>query len=543
MVKSFRWRLRIWLGLMLIAVVGSFASLLYWNVRSSRLGEVDSQLLSGAQTLAAAIRGLPPHELHGDRPGPREEPPPPPHNGARPEAQRRELPNNDAVEPPRAGRREASNEPPRDRAFEARRPPPRRRPPPPPPGEPYGHALRVLADLDLPANVQTPPDDPGGPAYFRIWLGDGELLKASAGAPPMSQGAMPSDLLDGEYRFERRRGVREVALGGPDRSLIVVGRPIGRELHELNQLALQLAVIGALVAAAGVLGGAVLARHVVRPLEEMSAAAAAISAANLSQRIDPTTFDLELQGLARTLNETFARLEAAFERQSRFTADASHELRTPLSVLSTHLEFALSRGSLNEEQRETLEACQRASRRMNSLVAALLTLARADAGNLARARQPCDLASIVEECIDMLRPIAAEKQIELTLEAVPCEINGDPALLAQVVMNLLTNAIRYNHAGGRVAATVNADAGDAVLVVEDSGPGIPLADQPRLFERFYRVDQARSREDGGNGLGLSIVKSILDAHGGQIDLVSQPGQGSRFTVRLPLNAEPAETAS
>lgn len=558
MLRSFRWRLRIWHTLTMVVVVGAFASLLYWNVRASRLGEVDSQLLGGAQLLAAAIRGLPLHELTGAPPPPRDAPPgrdrlrEGPGQDADERSQGEDEPTGEnaayvrPAQPPPVGRRAASGVRPRDRGFPGRRPPPRHLPPPgefvlPTPEQTRRHVERVLADLALPETLQPPADDPAGPAYFAIWRTDGEILKTSTPAPQISLAELPDDLIDGEFVFERRRGVREVVLGGPELTLILVGRPIGREIHELNSLAAQLAIIGVLVTAAGIVGGAVIARHVVRPLEEISATAAAISVANLSQRIDPTTFDCELQGLAGTLNETFARLEAAFERQSRFTADASHELRTPLAVLSSHLEFALSRKSLDSDQRESLEACQRACRRMRSLVDALLLLARADAGSLAAVRQSCDLASIVEECVDMLRPLAAEKRVEVVLEADVCEIDGDPALAAQLVMNLAGNAIHYNRPDGRVTVSVRSEGADAVLVIEDTGPGIPWEDQPHLFERFYRVDQARSREDGGNGLGLSIAKSIVDAHGGKISFSSQPGKGSRFEVRLPLKDGPQQS--
>ncbi len=392
MLRSFRWRLRIWHTLTLVVVISAFASLLYWNVRSSRLGEVDSQLLGGAQLLAAAIRGLPIHELTGDSPPPRDAPPdrdrlregPSEESGER-RSEGEAAPSGDHAayvrpeQPPPPGR-PAPGARSRDRRFAGRRPPPHRRPPPaefdlPTPEQTRRHVERVLTDLALPGTLQPPPDDPGGPAYFAIWRTDGEILKASSPAPQISLEDLPADLLDGEFIFERRRDRREVVLGGPELTLILVGRPIGREIHELNSLAAQLAMIGILVTTAGIVGGAVLARHVVQPLDEMSATAASISAANLSERIDPTTFDCELQGLAGTLNETFARLEAAFERQSRFTADASHELRTPLAVLSSHLEYALSRKSLDADQRESLEACQRACRRMKSLVDALLLLA------------------------------------------------------------------------------------------------------------------------------------------------------------------------
>jgi signal transduction histidine kinase len=170
---------------------------------------------------------------------------------------------------------------------------------------------------------------------------------------------------------------------------------------------------------------------------------------------------------------------------------------------------------------------------MKSLIEGLLLLARVDAGTVPLARQPCDLSAIVEECLELLEPLAARAGVLVRFDAPSCELEADPAMLAQVVTNLLTNAIRYNHRDGSATVSIASTDREAVLTVSDTGRGIPAADLPHIFDRFYRADQARSRDEGGNGLGLAITKSLFELHGGQIAFTSDPNQGTTFTVRLP----------
>jgi two-component system OmpR family sensor kinase len=311
-----------------------------------------------------------------------------------------------------------------------------------------------------------------------------------------------------------------------------------RKMEALQRLAWRILSTGLGVLAVGLAGGWLLSRRAVRPIAAMSATAAALSADNLSRRIDLQDVDSELAALGRILNDLFARLEAAFERQVRFTADASHELRTPLAVIHSQAELALARLRSPEEYREALEACLRASRRMRGLVEALLTLARADAGRLEMHRERVDLAALVEDSIALLGPLAETEKVSLAVEAEAesVAVTGDPGRLSQVVTNLLTNAIHYNRAGGQVRAAVAATTSEAVLTVADTGCGIPAEEQPRVFERFFRVDRARSRARGGSGLGLAICKSIVEAHGGTIGFTSAVDRGTIFVVRLPLAA-------
>ncbi len=265
----------------------------------------------------------------------------------------------------------------------------------------------------------------------------------------------------------------------------------------------------------------------------MSAAARSISAADLSRRIDVDETESELGALAATLNETFDRLEAAWQRQVSFTADASHELRTPVSVIHSQAEHALARPRSVEEYRESLEACLRAAKRMKSLVESLLVLARCDAGRLDLARERVDLAETARQGAALLEPLAQERRVALETALAPAVVQADAARLAQVVTNLVANAIRYNKEGGKVVLRTAVEGGDAVLSVSDTGIGIPEEDRPHVFARFYRADAARSNENGGGtGLGLAICRSIVEAHGGSIAFTSPPGEGTTFTVRL-----------
>jgi heavy metal sensor kinase len=325
-----------------------------------------------------------------------------------------------------------------------------------------------------------------------------------------------------------------VAVLGPFGTRVLVGRPIAREIAALDRLRWHLGLTGLAVLAVGLAGGWLLSARAVRPIRAMSATAAAISVCNLSRRIDLAGVDSELGELAEILNAMFTRLEAAFDRQARFTADASHELRTPLAVIHSHAELALARPRPAEDYREALETCLRASGRMRALVEGLLTLARADAGTLEVRRERVDLGAVAGESAALAAPLARQMQVGLAVEARRVEVTGDPGRLAQVVTNLLANAINYNHPGGEVSVTLQAAGAEAVLAVADTGYGIPEEDRAHIFERFYRVDKARSRALGGSGLGLAICKSIVEAHHGTITFTTELNCGTTFFVRLPL---------
>ncbi|MFO0959503.1 MAG: HAMP domain-containing sensor histidine kinase [Isosphaeraceae bacterium] len=206
---------------------------------------------------------------------------------------------------------------------------------------------------------------------------------------------------------------------------------------------------------------------------------------------------------------------------------------TPPTVILTHLDLALARPRSPEEYRQTLATCKRAAGRMRSLVDDLLALARVDAGRLELKYQDVDIRQVVRQCVAQLEPLATGRDVRLVVAGDPAPLRGDPDRLAQVVTNLLHNAIQYNKPGGRVSLTTRIDRGEAVLDVADTGIGIAEDDLAHLFDRFYRVDAARSRESGGSGLGLAIGKGLVEAHGGRVAVASTPGRGTTFTVRLP----------
>jgi len=233
------------------------------------------------------------------------------------------------------------------------------------------------------------------------------------------------------------------------------------------------------------------------------------------------------------LNSTFARLETAFAQQKQFAADAAHELRTPVSVILTQTQLALARERDAAGYKQTVEACQRAAQRMRRLIESLLELARFDAGQEGLRRTDFDFAKTVSDSVELVQTLAEEKSVKIISEASPLEISGDAVRLAQVVTNLLTNAIQYNRPGGEVRVELDSENGLAVLKISDTGQGIAPDDLSRVFERFYRADQSRTGA-GNAGLGLAICKAIVEAHGGTLEVASELQRGTTFTVRLPL---------
>lgn len=330
------------------------------------------------------------------------------------------------------------------------------------------------------------------------------------------------------------RGVfREFWHPTPGGEMVLVGRSIAEDLAGLRLLAWELAGAGGVVLLLGLTGGWWVATRAIRPIEDISATAVKIAAGDLSQRISAADTDNELGRLAAVLNSTFARLEASFAQQRQFTSDAAHELRTPITVMLTQTQTALNRERGAAEYRATVEACQRAAQRMRKLMESLLELARLDAGQETLQRVPFDLSKTVNECVELVTPLAEARglRIHCAAPALPCA--GDPERMGQVITNLLGNAIEYSQECGEVRISGERQSGTVKLSVSDSGPGIAVEDLPRIFERFYRVDKARSGSGGHTGLGLAISKAIVEAHGGSLEAASRPGEGATFTVRLP----------
>jgi heavy metal sensor kinase len=315
--------------------------------------------------------------------------------------------------------------------------------------------------------------------------------------------------------------------------------PLKESDRELGRLltALGLAVPVAVAAAAAL--GYLLARAALAPVDRLRRSTREITADRLDRRLPiPSPCD-ELGRLAVTINEMIARLERSFAEVRRFTADASHELRTPLAAIRTEVEVALAGPGVTPEQERLLGSVLEECARLTRLTEQLLTLAREDAKGGAAVREPVDVAALVATVAENLHPLAEAKGITLQVKiGGHPEVAGDAAQLRQVFYNLLDNAIKYTPAGGKIEAGIEARPMGAVVTVRDTGIGIPSEHLPHLFERFYRVDRARSRAEGGTGLGLSIVRSIVASHGGDVGLVSAPGEGTTFTVKLPAEHGP-----
>ena len=281
-------------------------------------------------------------------------------------------------------------------------------------------------------------------------------------------------------------------------------------------------------------GGVFLAGRALSPIDNITRTARQISAEDLNQRLSLRLPDDEVGRLARTFDEMIARLDDAFQRQRQFTADASHELRTPLTIIKGQIDVSLQRDREPEAYRQVLQAINEEVDRLIRLAGSLLTLTRADAGQIPVTFEDVDVAEVVAGVFEQIRPTAIEKGVECQLDpGPPVTIRGDQDLLLQLMLNLSSNAVRYTPSGGQVTLGWRVNASQVQLQVQDTGIGISHEHLPYLFERFYRVNKARSRAEGGVGLGLAISRWIAEAHGGSIHVASTPGKGSTFTVLLP----------
>lgn len=304
----------------------------------------------------------------------------------------------------------------------------------------------------------------------------------------------------------------------------------------LTKLSLLLVPCAILIAA---FGGLLLTKRALQPVQQIRKSAEALNPEELSQRLPVVGAD-EFAQLAMTMNGMLARMEEAFlrlkesiERERRFTADASHELRTPLTTIKANTSLTLRGERTPAQYREALGAVDQAADMMNHLVQDLLLLARSDSGQLKLSYQTVSPADLFRDAITMTRRQEACATVQVAVAEDVGEIWGDPHHLLRLVVNLLENALRYTPAGGEVRLNAEAQGERLLLTVRDTGMGIAPEHLPHLGERFYRVDASRARQQGGVGLGLAICHSIVTAHGGNIRIDSQPGQGTTVSVSLP----------
>jgi two-component system heavy metal sensor histidine kinase CusS len=281
-----------------------------------------------------------------------------------------------------------------------------------------------------------------------------------------------------------------------------------------------------------------IARHGIRPVEEMAATAQRISSTNLQERIDAEGYPYELASLAATFNQMLNRLEDSFERISRFSADIAHDLRTPVNNIRGEAEVALARARSIEEYRDVLESSLEESVRLSDLISDLLFLARAESPLAHLHRERVDVGELLGGVQEYYEASATDAGITLStaVGAGPVIAELDRKLLQRALGNLVSNAVAHTPTGGSVMLAASADRATLRIEVADTGIGIPPEALPKVFDRFFRVDPSRSQASGGTGLGLAIVQGIMLLHGGNAEIVSRPGDGTRVTLRIPRTA-------
>jgi len=341
--------------------------------------------------------------------------------------------------------------------------------------------------------------------------------------------------------FVHTNGSRWLVFAEPNpalgRALIFYAQPEPTAGEFFNEYFLRpLVFAGALAVLLAVLLAALVTRSVVRPLQGLAGAAEAIARGDYSHRVPPRGPG-EVQVVAESFNSMATQVEATQAAQRDLVANVSHDLKTPLTAIGGWSQALLDGAAGSPaERRQAAETIHNEAARMSRMVNDLLDLARLESGQFQLTLHQVDLSEVMEEVYRGQLPRARARQIELTLDAPPGGyVTADPDRLAQVFTNLADNALTYAPGGGRVGLAVHSAGGYVEGIVADNGPGIPADELPRVFERFYRLDKSRVREDGrrGSGLGLAIVKELVTAQGGTVSVSSEPGRGSTFLVRLP----------
>ena len=386
--------------------------------------------------------------------------------------------------------------------------------------------------------------------FYRIYDGSGNVgsrsKNISASQFPLSQPAY-ADALEGKNSYETftvggQQPIRVITmpilLEGKLINLVQVGTSLEAVQETLRNLKIFLftAVPSVLILAA--LFARFMARRALKPISRIIDTAREIGQGQeLSKRIPVLKIKDELGQLALTFNEMMNRLENSFAQMRQFSSDASHELRTPLTVLKGQNELILSKQRKPEEYQEVISSNLEEINYMSKVLEDLFVLSKSDENQVNLDYKPVDLRALVEEVCKHAEILAEEKNIKIIIAFLePIEIKGDEVRLRQMVWNVLQNGIKYTQQGGELKISLQNEGDFALLTIQDTGIGIPEEDLPLIFNRFYRVDKARTRDEGGSGLGLSICRQIAEAHKGKIEVESKLGIGTRFKIRLPNSA-------
>ena len=399
----------------------------------------------------------------------------------------------------------------------------------------------VLADPTIipTAGSAADPDE----AFAQLLDADGAVLDASPGLsdepllrPPEVAAVDGPRFIDARLQtVEEVVPVRLLATPAGDGRVLVTGASLEDQQEALGRLLFLLAVVGPVAVAIAVGVGWMLAGAALRPVEHMRVEADAISSSEPGRRLQaPQTGD-ELAHLGSSLNRMLGRLEAALERERRFVSAASHELRTPLANLRAELDLALQRARTTDELTAALRSANEETERLTRLAEDLLVLARADGGRLPLRREALEVGALVRDEVDAFGGRAAELGISLRAEISGSHaLQADGARLRQAVGNLIDNALRHTPRGGHVVVDLARDDGMLHIRVSDDGAGFDAPFLERAVEPFSRFDAARSRSDGGAGLGLAIVRAVAQAHGGSVAVGNRPEGGARVVVTIPM---------
>lgn len=402
-----------------------------------------------------------------------------------------------------------------------------------------------LLELDLAGAVANDPRAAGEPLAIREASG---LLVFRAPAFPNLAGGAEAEAVRAARRgndvaiFHPRGGdeirVATTLVERPGAAPLVLQLAATTEpvRNILQQLRVTMLVWFVLILAIASYGGSFIARRALRPVDAIVTRVQAIQASRLNDRLDVRAGSDELDRLVATVNDMLDRIEASMIAARRFAADASHELQTPIAAMRTALEVCLTDDRRRPEDiRETAGELLTDLDRLSALVRDLRLLALADAGHLLDQIESVDLGDVVRECADIMRAVGEPRHIEMAVEILEeVRIQGSALHLRRALMNLAHNAIQYSPDGATVQMIVGRLDDEAIVAVADDGCGIPAADLPHIFERFYRADRARARETGGTGLGLAIADQIVRGHGGRIAVSSVVDHGSTFVAYLPL---------
>jgi len=318
--------------------------------------------------------------------------------------------------------------------------------------------------------------------------------------------------------------------------VLLLVSPVQEMMQNLYQLQDQMLLIFVLIAAAALLCSLVFSRVITSPLAGLMRGIQRMSKGDFSARVQVKSSG-EMKQLALAFNSMSEKLETLDQSRNQFVSNASHELKTPLATMKIMIESLIYQPDMDKELRtEFMTDINNEIDRLSAIVSDLLTLVQMDVHNVKLTRENLSIATLIKENAHRLQPIADQKEqkIQLTLSD-PCDIYADKSKLNQVIYNLMENAVKYTQQGGQVKVTLQRQGREARLTVTDNGPGIPKENLPHIFDRFYRVDKARSREKGGTGLGLSIVHQLVLLHGGAIRVESEEGKGTSFIVELPLH--------